>query len=96
MSSFRTQLWRALVTGGFWAIVGGVIAFVLFPIYLYGFRPWEDGLFWRNFFGPGSREAPSHEQVLQAAAGFALLGAVVGFIGGFLAGLQADTTEEGK
>jgi hypothetical protein len=34
--------------------------------------------------------------VVQAAAGFALLGAALGFIGGFFAGLQANTTDAGE
>jgi hypothetical protein len=96
MTSLSTRLWRALVTGAVWAMAGGVIAFVLFPIYLYGGRPWDSGFSWRSIFGPGSPGAPSREQVVQAAAGFALLGAALGFIGGFFAGLQADTTDAGE
>jgi len=84
MSSFRRQLWRGLVTGALWATLGGLIAFVLFPIYLYGAQPWEHELPWIWNFGGARQGAPSREQVLRAAAGFAVLGAGVGFVGGFL------------
>jgi hypothetical protein len=98
MSSSGKWLWRALVTGAVWALAGGVIAFLLFPIYLFGVRPWEyDSTWrilsaWRILFGPGPPGAPSREQVLQAAAGFALVGVALGFIGGFTSVLQAHAT----
>jgi Mg/Co/Ni transporter MgtE len=100
MGSFRQTLWRAVVTGALWALVGGLIAFVLLPIYLYGFRPWEHALneapLARVLLGGHSAPgAPSRAEVLEAAAGFALLGAAVGFVGGFLKGLQEKSTDAG-
>jgi hypothetical protein len=86
---------RALVAGAVWALVGGMIAFVLLPVYLYGVQPWDYGFSWRIIIGSGSPGAPSRGQMLQAAVGFGLLGAILGFVGGFLSALQRDAREDG-